>query len=150
MMKEIEKLIKKARVSRPIEALVVHCAATPEGKQFDVNDIRAWHKDRGWSDVGYHFVIKLDGTVQPGRPLAYKGAHVFGHNAATIGICYIGGLDKNKAPKDTRTDAQKASLLELLKLLKQRWPEAKIFGHHDFDRGKACPCFDAKNEYKNI
>ena len=97
---------------RPIDSIIIHCSATPEGKHFTAADIRRWHKAQGWSDIGYHYVILLDGTVQEGRPISQPGAHCKGMNARSIGICYIGGLAADgKTPKDTRTTAQ---ILELL------------------------------------
>ena len=101
---------------RKINKLIVHCSATPEYKNFDVNDIREWHvKGNGWSDCGYHYVIKLDGTLQEGRPVEKIGAHCAGHNRDSIGVCYIGGMDKNmKEWKDTRTPEQTETLHDLL------------------------------------
>lgn len=132
---------------RKINKIIVHCSATQEGKDFCAADIDKWHKQRGWKCIGYHYVIKLDGTVETGRAESEIGAHCSGQNANSIGVCYIGGLDKNNKAKDTRTDAQKASMLVLLKKLKAKYPNAVIYGHRDF-AAKACPCFDAKNEYR--
>lgn len=134
---------------RNIKEIIVHCADTPEGRDDRAEDIRRWHKAQGWSDIGYHYVIDIDGTIEAGRTIEKAGAHCSGHNAESIGICYIGGADKNMHPKDTRTEAQKSSLILLLKYLRQRYPNAGIYGHCDFAM-KACPCFDAFNEYKNI
>lgn len=134
---------------RKINKIIVHCSATQEGKDFNAKDIDRWHKQRGWKCIGYHYVIKLDGAVETGRAESEIGAHCSGQNANSIGICYIGGLDKNNKAKDTRTDAQKAAMLVLLKKLKAKYPQAIIYGHRDF-AAKACPCFDAKNEYRAI
>lgn len=135
---------------RNIKELIVHCSATPEGKDFTVNDIRKWHLARGFSDVGYHYVIYRDGSIHVGRNESVSGAHCTGHNTISIGICYIGGLATDgKTPKDTRTPAQKASLLKLLKELKAKYPKAKIYPHYKF-AAKACPSFNAEEEYKNI
>lgn len=135
---------------RKITEIIVHCSATPEGQNFTAEDIDRWHKQKGWQGIGYHYVIELDGSVHKGRNEEVIGAHCLGHNAYSIGVCYIGGLDKwTKAPKDTRTDAQKQALIDLLKSLKEKYPNAIIYGHRDFSK-KDCPCFDAKNEYKNI
>ncbi len=134
---------------RNINKIIIHCADTPEGRDDRAADIKRWHLARGFNDIGYHYVIDLDGTIEPGRPIETAGAHCTGHNENSIGICYIGGADKERKPKDTRTDAQKASLLLLLKYLRAKYPEAKIYGHRDF-ANKACPCFDAREEYKDL
>ena len=90
---------------RSITEIIIHCSATAEGRDFGVADIRRWHKAQGWTDVGYHYVVRLDGTVQEGRALSEPGAHCKGHNAHSIGICYVGGLAADgRTPKDTRTD----------------------------------------------
>ena len=137
---------------RKINKLIVHCTATPEFKDFDVDDVRGWHvKGNGWSDIGYHYLIKLDGTVQQGRPVEKIGAHVGGHNRDSIGIAYVGGMDKNMDEWiDTRTTAQTDSLFNLLMDLKFEYPDAIVYGHNDFTDKKVCPCFDAKTEYKEI
>lgn len=135
---------------RTITELIVHCSATPEGKCFDASNIDKWHKQRGWSGIGYHFVVLLDGTIEYGRDLKKSGAHTLGKNRTSIGICYIGGMDSEmKHAKDTRTEAQKESLILLLKTLKKLHPKAVIYGHRDFS-SKACPSYDAKTEYANI
>ena len=133
-----------------VKYLIVHCSATTEGKDFRAKDIDKWHKQQGWSCIGYHYVIDLDGTTEKGRDESKAGAHCLGHNGESLGICYIGGLAKDgKTPKDTRTETQKAALIKLLKELKAKYPKAKIVGHNQFAK-KACPCFDAESEYKNL
>lgn len=135
---------------RKITDLIVHCSATPEGKSFTVADIDRWHRQRGFAQIGYHYVIYLDGSVHTGRPIATIGAHCAGHNANSIGVCYIGGLSADgKRPKDTRTDAQKQSLIALLRQLRAQFPNAVIHGHRDF-AAKACPSFDATKEYAHL
>lgn len=135
---------------RKINKLIVHCSATPEGRNVTVQEIDGWHKARGWKGIGYHYVIYLDGSVHIGRDESKIGAHCTGQNSNSIGICYIGGVAKDcKTPKDTRTEAQKQSLLELLKKLKEKYPNATIHGHREF-AAKACPSFDAKYEYKDL
>jgi hypothetical protein len=137
---------------RKIDTIVIHCSATPEGRAVSVSTIRDWHLKRGWRDIGYHFVIGLDGEIWTGRPIEQKGAHVRGHNATSIGICYVGGVtdDGRRAPKDTRTPEQKQSLVKLMRGLLAQFPEINdIRGHRDFPKvAKACPCFDAIPEYK--
>ena len=133
---------------RKIEKIIVHCAATPEGREHNAEDICRWHKERGFRKIGYHYVIKIDGTVEFGRKNE-SGAHTKNHNHNSIGICYIGGCDKNMKAKDTRTEAQKNSLLILLYQLLELYPDAIIYGHRDF-ANKDCPSFDAKIEYANL
>lgn len=137
---------------RKITHIVVHCTATPEGRAHTVADVRQWHKAKGWADIGYHWLVRLDGTIEKGRDEAIAGAHVANHNSTTIGVVYVGGVAKNTlTPKDTRTAAQKNALLKLLKELKQRYPGAAILGHRDFPGvAKACPSFDARTEYQHL
>ena len=137
---------------REINKLIVHCTATPEFKDFTLEDVRGWHvKGNGWSDIGYHYLIKLDGTVELGRPVKKPGAHVAGHNKDSIGIAYVGGMDNQMEEWiDTRTDEQKDSLFNLLMDLKFEFPNAVVYGHNDFTDKKVCPCFDAKKEYSEI
>ena len=134
---------------RQITEIIIHCSATPIGKDYTVEDIDKWHKAKGWKGIGYHYVIYLDGSVHKGRPEEEIGAHCKGHNSNSIGICYIGGLDEFGEPEDTRTDKQKEALIVLLKALKAKYPNATIHGHREF-AAKACPCFDAKEEYKGL
>ena len=159
LAKLIPNRFKKSK--RIITKIIVHCSATPEGEDKTVADIRADHKKQGWSDIGYHYVVYRDGSVHEGRDVDLQGAHCAdgGGNIGSIGVCYIGGVErripgvayKNLKPKDTRTDAQKVALLNLLLTLRKLYPAAKIYGHRDFDKhGKTCPSFDAKKEYSNI
>lgn len=135
---------------RDIKELIVHCSATPEGKDYSVDTIRQWHLQRGFSDIGYHYVIYRDGSIHIGRDESIIGAHCTGHNTNSIGICYIGGCASDgKTPKDTRTTEQKQSLVKLLKELKTKYPQASIHSHKDFTN-KACPSFDATKEYSSI
>lgn len=137
---------------RKINKIIIHCADTPEGRDVRAAEIKKWHilpppKGNGWNDIGYHYVVDLDGTIEPGRPIEEAGAHCSGHNADSIGICYVGGKTKDmKAVKDTRTKEQKDSLIKLLKYLIAKYPGVKIYGHRDFS-SKSCPSFDAKGEY---
>lgn len=131
---------------RKIKEIIIHCSATPEGKDFTVQDIDRWHRQRGWRGIGYHYVIYRDGSVHAGRSLQIVGAHCKGHNAMSIGICYIGGLSKDGKPKDTRTPEQKQALKALIMKLKKDYPNATIHGHNEF-AVKACPCFDVRKEF---
>ena len=135
---------------RLVNEIIVHCSATREGQQVTVDTIRDWHLAKGWNDIGYHFYIDLDGTINKGRDIDKMGAHCKGHNRNSIGICYCGGVETDgKTPKDTRTQKQKDSLLNVLKTLKAMYPEAVIYSHSEF-AAKACPSFDATEEYENI
>lgn len=134
---------------RNINLIIIHCTATMEGLDFKAKDIDLWHKQKGWKGIGYHYVVDLDGTVEKGRPDAEIGAHCVGKNKNSIGIVYVGGLDKNGKPKDTRTPEQKEALWELLRVLLVKYPKATIHGHNEFSN-KACPCFDVTKEYDII
>ena len=136
---------------RKIDSIILHCTATPEGRDYPTEEIRRWHVvGNGWKDIGYHFVVHPDGTVEAGRPVEQIGAHCKGHNSNSIGVVYIGGTAADgKTPKDTRTPEQKVALVKLLTELKHRYPNATIHGHRDF-AAKACPSFDATKEYKDI
>ena len=135
---------------RSINEIIIHCSATREGQQVTVDTIKDWHLAKGWNDIGYHFYIDLDGTINKGRDIDKMGAHCKGHNRNSIGICYCGGVETDgKTPKDTRTQEQKDSLLHVLKTLKAMYPEAVIYSHSEF-AAKACPSFDATEEYENI
>jgi N-acetylmuramoyl-L-alanine amidase len=131
---------------RKIDEIIIHCSATKEGKSFYAKDIDKWHKARGWKGIGYHYVIDLDGKIEKGRSEDQIGSHCVGHNKNSIGICYIGGLDKDGNPKDTRTKEQKEALWDLLRQLLCKYPNATIHGHNEF-AAKACPCFDVQKEY---
>lgn len=151
--------IKKSR--RQITDIVIHCTASEYGKDLTVADVRRMHKALGWSDIGYHYLIRQDGRIEKGRDVDLIGAHVSGHNAHSIGVCYVGGLDTNGNPADTRTPNQKESLVCLLKMLMAAYPTARIKGHRDFSPDlngngciepsewiKRCPCFDVSTEFK--
>lgn len=126
---------------KPTE-IILHCSATKENADFSVTDIDRWHRQRGFKKVGYHYIIKLDGTIQAGRNENEVGAHCLGHNATSLGICYIGGLDKDGKPKDTRTQEQKEALFNLVGklMLKYNIPVENIHCHYEF-ANKSCPCF---------
>lgn len=147
---ELEKLVNGQLCERRITELIVHCSATPAWRDVTAADICRWHKEeRGFADIGYHFVVRLDGTVEYGRPLANSGAHCHGHNRSSVGVCYVGGIGSNGRPADTRTPAQRQALLGLLTALRRRFPGASIHGHRDF-APKACPSFDATAEYRRL
>lgn len=150
-----------------IDAIVIHCSATKEGVDYKAIDINKWHIQRGFAMIGYNYVIDLDGTIEEGRPLTRDGAHCntagtsgTSYNKHSIGICYVGGLDKNGKAKDTRTDAQKASMKKLVYDLCKKYPIKEIIGHRDASPDinkdgkisrnewiKECPCFEVKTEF---
>ena len=135
-------------IMRTITLIIIHCTATPEGRDHTVTDVDRWHRLRGWRrGCGYHFLVRLDGEIQAGRPVEQPGAHCRGHNSHSIGVCYVGGLDADgRTPRDTRTPRQREALRRLVARLKARFPQAVVVGHHDLDPHKACPCFDAAKE----
>lgn len=135
---------------RSINFIVIHCSAVRPGQQSSAADIDHWHRSRGWKGIGYHFVVRRDGTVEPGRPIEQVGAHVKWHNKYSIGICYEGGLDAAGRPTDTRTPEQRKALCELVERLHKRFSKALIVGHHDLDPTKPCPCFDAVREFGEL
>ena len=116
---------------RTVSLIIVHCSANKAGSALRAEDIDRYHRSLGWKCCGYHYVIPTDGTIEAGRPEELVGAHCKHHNSHSIGICYIGGLDDGgTTPKDTRTEAQKATLRKLIEQLNQRYPKALILGNH--------------------
>ena len=130
--------------------IVVHCSAVRPDQTSSAKDIEKWHKDRGFNGIGYHYVIRRNGEIEPGRPESVIGAHCHvkgqNHNKHSIGVCYEGGYDIRGQPADTRTAEQKAAMRQLLEDLHRRYPRAMIVGHHDLYPPKPCPCFDAAHE----
>lgn len=137
--------------------IVIHCSATSPTHDVGVSDIRSWHLRRGWSDVGYHYVIRRDGRVEPGRAPDRIGAHVSGHNHHSVSVCLVGGVDSKGRPANNYTDEQWESLEQVVNQLAQHYPYAEVVGHRDLspDRNrngtvepsewvKACPCFDVR------
>lgn len=128
-----------------VKFIAVHCSATPPSQNLGVADIDRMHRLRGFLKVGYHFVIKRDGTVEKGRELSERGAHVEDWNHCSVGICLIGGVDAKLRPEANFTPAQFASLQALLADLSHTFPTALIQGHRDFPKvAKACPSFNVK------
>lgn len=133
------------KFTKPISEIIVHCTATPEDRDLHVADIRRYHIERGFKDIGYHYLVALDGNVEQGRDPNLIGAHCLGHNDRSIGVVYVGGLDRTNKPKDTRTPAQRQALRRLIADLKNRYPRATVHGHCEF-AAKACPCFNVKED----
>ena len=159
---KLQSTLHLRKAKREIYEIIVHCTATPKGQERTVDQIRANHMapvskgGRGWSDIGYHYLVYLDGSIHEGRDVDTVGAHCLYHNAHSIGVCYVGGVSNipnvaySQLPaEDTRTPEQKVALLSLLKELKRLYPKATIHGHRDF-ANKACPSFDATKEYRGI
>ena len=147
---------------RKIDSIIIHCSATKAGQDFTAADIDRWHRERGFNGIGYHYVVCLDGRLEKGRDISLIGAHCKGWNEHSIGICYIGGLDGNGYPADTRTNAQKRVLYQLIMDLKREYNVAQVLGHRDtspdlngngviepYEYVKACPCFDVKEFLRN-
>lgn len=133
---------------RPINEIIIHCTGTVPSTSTTVEAVRNYHvKHNGWKDIGYHYLIYLDGSIHQGRPIDQAGAHCTNHNQNTIGICYVGGLDAKKNPKDTRTEAQVLALRKLVNALKTTFPTIKKVSGHNQYSSKPCPCFDVRKEF---
>ena len=144
------KTLKKS--TRNIKEIILHCSATPEGKDYSVDTIRKWHIQRGFNDIGYHYVIYRDGSIHNGRDVNISGAHCTNHNSKSIGICYIGGLDSTgKKPKDTRTEEQKKSFVSLVKQLMSIYnlSASNVHCHNEY-ANKACPSFKINDFRKEL
>lgn len=146
----------------PIDTIMVHCTATPPRREVSRAELDAWHKAERFEPyidpktgkatyAGYHLLVHLDGTYERLRPDDQRGQHCpqGDMNNRAVAICYVGGVDNNNKPCDTRTEAQKRTLLTLVRTMRARYPEAQIVGHRDY-AAKACPSFDAKAEYRGV
>lgn len=132
---------------RKLNRIILHCTATPEGRHVSVDTIRKWHvNDRGWRDIGYHYVIYLDGSVHKGRPIEQSGAHTSGHNADSIGIVYVGGCDSKMKAKDTLNEAQEVAMVNLIQALRAEYGELTLHGHNEY-AAKACPSFNVREKF---
>lgn len=147
---------------RKIDSIIVHCSATKAGLDFSAAVIDRWHRERGFNSIGYHYIVCLDGKIEKGRDVLLMGAHCKGWNERSIGICYIGGLDKNGLPADTRTNAQKRVLYQLIMDLQKEYGILQVLGHRDtssdlngdgviepYEYVKSCPCFNVKEFMRN-
>lgn len=143
---------------RAINLIVIHCADTPASMDIGVEQIRKWHtQERGWSDIGYHYVVRRDGLIELGRDLDGDGdvdeeigAHAFGYNRNSIGICMIGGRGDDGSAEDNFNAVQKQSLEFLVKDLYERYDGPSVVGHRDLDSGKQCPSFDVKSWWAEV
>lgn len=135
---------------RKIDEIIIHCSATREDDDIDAATIREWHLQKGWRDIGYHYIVRLDGEVELGRPLDEIGAHVKSRNKTTVGICYIGGVDEDLKPKDTMTNQQETSVRDLIMALRFVFnANLKISGHNEY-ANKACPSFNVQEKFSDI
>ena len=140
---------------RKIDKIIIHCSSTPPDMNIGASEITIWHLDRGWSDIGYHYVIRRDGVFQDGRDtdedgdiFEEVGAHTYGYNKNSIGICMVGGVDENNNPEANFTAKQWITLERLVRALKAEFPYATVHGHNEF-AAKACPSFDVQEWQKN-
>lgn len=133
-------------MSRSIDLLVIHCSASPITMDIGVKEIREWHTSspRNWSDIGYHFVIRLNGELEKGRPLYRSGAHARGYNKNSVGICVVGGVDKDIKPENTMNKLQEKTLIDLIEELNWFFSDLEIKGHNELS-SKACPSFDVQD-----
>ena len=133
---------------RLITKVIIHCAATKPSMDIGASEIKKWHLDRGWKDIGYHYVIRRNGDIENGIAVALAGSHTKGHNANSIGICLVGGINDKGEPESNFTKAQWATLERLVRILKVDFPHATVHGHREF-AAKACPSFDVQEWLKN-
>lgn len=128
---------------REITRIIVHCSDTPASMDIGVDEIRKWHKEKGWSDIGYHFVIRRNGTIETGRPIEIPGAHVKGHNHDSIGICLIGG----GGGKFDFTQCQFSSLTALIEVI-DPFGKMTLHAHNEYSP-KSCPAFSVKEWFRD-
>lgn len=133
-----------SKVSRKINRIIVHCSYTKPNQDIGRKEIDRWHRQRGFLGIGYHYVIRRDGSIETGRPLERAGAHAVGHNADSVGICMVGGKSHAGNPTNNFTEEQFESLEVLLGDLKAVYPIKEIIGHYDVNPQKSCPCFDVR------
>jgi len=131
--------------------IIIHCASTKPSMDIGAREIDRWHRQRGFLKIGYHFVIRRDGSIETGRNLEDVGAHAVNYNSRSVGICLIGGVDEKMKPESNYTPEQWAALEKLVKYLKTKhYPDAQVIGHRNVDAGKACPCFDVLSWWRGI
>jgi len=136
---------------RKIHRIILHCSATKPDHDVTMDDLRTWHVDgNGWKDVGYHYSIRLDGTLEVGRPVQKVGAGVKGHNTDTVHVCYIGGLDDTGKPANTLNDDQRATLYTVCTSLVRVFGPLELMGHNDLTDEKECPSFRVSTELAEL
>ena len=135
-------------MARTYETIILHCSATPPSMDIGAMVIDKMHRARGWSQCGYHYVIRRNGKVERGRHISLQGAHAKGHNAYSIGCVYIGGIDENGKPEDNITDKQRQSFVKLVSNLRRVFGTLNVIGHRDLPNvAKACPSFDTVTKF---
>lgn len=143
-------------MQRMVDKIIIHCSDTKTDMDIGAAEIRKWHKARGWVDIGYHFVIRRDGRIESGRDTDHDGdifeeigAHTYGYNKNSIGICMVGGMAQDGRPENNFTKDQWKSLESMVRMLKLQFPKATVHGHREF-ANKACPCFDVQEWLKRV
>jgi N-acetylmuramoyl-L-alanine amidase len=150
---------------RRTDYIVVHCSATPPSSNIGADEIRQWHMSppRNWKNIGYHIVIRRDGTIEFGRHLDADGAHTLGYNTRSVGVCLVGGISQTDRKSEFNyTPAQLDSLKIVLQMLHRAYPQAEVLGHRDLSPDldgdgivsrhewvKDCPCFDVRSWVSN-
>lgn len=134
-----------------VEYLIIHSSATPPKMDIGRKEIDRWHRQRGWLGIGYHFVIRRDGTTETGRDETTAGAHAYGYNSKSIGICMVGGVNEAGQAEDNFTDKQWAALEDLIDSLTRTYPDAEVIGHRDTHGARTkCPSFDVREWYHRV
>jgi N-acetyl-anhydromuramyl-L-alanine amidase AmpD len=133
---------------RSVDYIIIHCSATREDRDYSAEQMMADHKKRGFETIGYHFYIRKDGKVSQHRKIYQVGAHCKPYNYNSIGVCYEGGVRRDGTHGDTRTEAQKREMKDLIHNLRLMFPKAVVRGHCDMPRAapKDCPCFKVRDE----
>lgn len=135
---------------RQLDKIILHCTATTSARQLSVKEVRKWHQARGWHDIGYHYLIHQDGTIEKGRPIQKVGAHALNNNASSVGVAYCGGVDKDGEPKDTMTKKQQQAFRDLVHALRLvfSW-DIDVVGHNEYSN-KACPSFKVQTKFPDL
>lgn len=136
-------------IRKETKLIIVHCSATHPGMNIGRREINEWHLNKGWAGIGYHYVIRRDGSVELGRDIEETGAHAEGYNAVSVGVCLVGGVNDKKIPEANYTEAQWKTLVTLLKKLKKKYPSARIIGHNEVAK-KACPSFNVQKWLRKV
>ena len=131
-----------------INSIVIHCTKTPPAQNIGLEELYRLHRKQGMLDVSYHYIIKIDGSLQKGRQDNTQGAHTQGHNKDSLAICLVGGVNSRGKPEDTYTLAQYVTLASVVQVLTCQHPAAEVLGHQDYPNcNTACPSFDVRTWY---